>query len=119
MDQSLAACAARDIGALVVRTPQCTYASADANGCQWIVLDFAYALVLMPDPFGGCQWPTTIDTVQDCGDHIEIAFSVMKPCTTCSELEPLWRGIQLLKDANNDLKPVHAVGTLVPETGCP
>ena len=119
IDPSQPACASEDVGALVARTNDCfleTFEASQSSGepCYPWAHDFSSELVLIWDPFDGCQWPITVDTVLDCGMRVEIHFSVTEPCTSCDAVEPLWHILHL----PNDPKPVHAIGRLQQETGC-
>ncbi len=115
IDPSQPACASEDVGALVARSNDCLMQSCAAVGLSPWSHDFNTELVLLRDPFDGCEWPLVVYSVLDCGDHIEIEFSVIEPCETCDAPHPMWHVLHL----PNDPKPVHATATLRQELECP
>ena len=73
--------------------------------------DLSVEYVIVKDPFHGCEWPITIDSVLDCGDHVDIDYSVTWPCLTCDGDVPS----SVLLMLPNDPKPVRATAVLVHE----
>ena len=106
---------AADQGALVARSYECLEASLGEECGPW-QYDSNWEIVLVCDPFGGCGLPIVVDSVQDCGDRIEVAFSVFEMCGgDCDAIITLCRMIHL----PNDPKPVHGIAALTNETPCP
>jgi hypothetical protein len=115
IDPTLPECFSADKGALVARSNDCLDATRQAHpDCSPWSHDFTFELVILEDPFDGCMWPITVDAVLDCGDHVQIDFSVTAPCTTCDAPMPLRHILHL----PNDPKPVHAQATLQMEYPC-
>lgn len=115
IDPAMPACASNDVGAVVARSNECLLESMAANGCEPWSHDFNFELVMFWDPLDGCEWPIVVDSVLDCGDHVEIRFSVIQSCESCDAPHPMWHIVHL----PNDPKPVHALGSLVQEFPCP
>lgn len=106
---------ADDQGALVARSYDCLEASLGENCGPW-QYDSNWEIVLLCGPFGGCGLPVVVDSVQDCGDRIEVAFSVFEMCGgDCDAIITMCRMIHL----PNDPKPVHGIATLTNDTSCP
>ncbi len=114
IDPAQPACASEDVGARVARSDDCLVQSCTAIGMSPWSHDFSSELVLLPDPFDGCEWPLVVDSVLDCGDRVEIAYSVIEPCESCDAPHPVWNILHL----PNDPKPVHATATLRQEGNC-
>ena len=111
IDPSLPECAGADEGAAVARSDECLTASADAHGCMDWSHEFTFELVVVCDPFGGCNWPIEVDAVLDCGDHVKLDYSVVEPCASCDALIQTCHILHL----PNDPKPVRANAALKSE----
>jgi hypothetical protein len=110
VDPALPECASSDVGSTVYRDEACALATLKAHpDCTpWSrALDSEY--VFLTDPFGGCGWPITLDSVLDCGDHVDIKYTVTEPCQTCDAVHP--SSVMLI--IRNDPKPVRATAALV------
>jgi hypothetical protein len=111
VDPALPECASSDVGATVYRDEACALATLKAHpDCMpWSrALDSEY--VFLTDPFGGCGWPITLDSVLDCGDYVDIKYTVTEPCGTCDGSYP--SKVMLIIE---DPKPVRATAALVRE----
>jgi hypothetical protein len=112
VDPALPECASSDVGAIVYRDEKCALATFKAHPeCSPIQRDLTTEYVILRDPFGGCDWPITIDSVRDCGDHVAIAYSVTEPCATCDAVHPS----SVILTIPNDPRPVRATATFVRE----
>jgi hypothetical protein len=112
VDPALPECASSDVGAIVYRDEACALATQKAypDCTPWSrALDSEY--VFLTDPFGGCDWPISLDSVLDCGDHVDIKYTVTEPCTTCDAVHP--SSVMLI--IRQDPKPVRATAALVRE----
>ena len=113
VDPALPECKSSDVGATVYRDEACALATHQAHSdCSspWQrAINQEYVIII--DPFGGCVWPITVDSVLDCGDHVSIAYSVTRPCGTCDGMIPSAVVIPI----PNDPKPVRATATLARE----
>ena len=104
---------AADQGVLVARTLECIEASLADCG-PWSH-DDSWALVLACDPYGGCSLPVVLDGIEDCGDRIEVRFSVFTDCEgDCDAIVTTCRVIHI----PNDPRPVHGFHQSV-EGRCP
>ncbi len=102
-------------GALVARNYDCLEASLGDDCGPW-QYDSNWEIVLLCGPFGGCGLPVVVDSVQDCGDRIEVVFSVYENCGgDCDAIIAMCRIIHL----PNDPMPVHGIASLTDETPCP
>jgi len=116
VDPSLPECKSDDQGAVVYRDEACATATRKAHpDCDGWQKDSRSEVVILTDPFEGCDWPISVDSVFDCGDHVSVAYSVVEPCGTCDGIAPLSIAISL----PNDAKPVRATPTLKHPTTCP
>jgi len=106
IDPDLPECKAADTCAIVARTEMCW----DRLFCVPVAVNGWSESVLLWDPFGGCDWPIVVDSVLDCGDHVRIEYSVVKPCNSCDERRPSWHSLVLRWDP----KPVHGYARLGP-----
>jgi hypothetical protein len=112
VDPKLPECASADVGALVYRDEVCGLATLAAHPqCSPWSREVHSEYVFLSDPFGGCGWPITVNSVLDCGDHVEIDYAVTMPCNTCDGVVP--STVMLI--IRNDPKPVLATAKLVPE----
>jgi hypothetical protein len=112
VDPSLPECASSDRGAMVYRDEACALATLEAHSdCGPWQRPLDSEFVFLKDPFGGCNWPITIDSVLDCGDHVDINYSVTEPCQTCDGIAP--SSVMLI--IRDDPKPVLATAALVRE----
>jgi hypothetical protein len=112
VDPALPECASSDVGATVYRDEACALATLAAHSdCTPWSRPLGAEYVFLTDPFGGCGWPISLDSVRDCGDHVDINYTVTKPCETCDGSHP--SSVMLI--IRDDPKPVRATAALVAE----
>jgi hypothetical protein len=112
VDPKLRECASSDVGAVVYRDEVCALATMAAHPqCSPWSREVHSEYVFLSDPFGGCGWPITVNSVLDCGDRVQIDYAVTLPCNSCDGSIP--STVMLILP--NDPKPVRATATLVRE----
>jgi hypothetical protein len=113
VDRALPECASADVGATVYRDEACALATLKAHSdCTPWSRPLGSEFVFLRDPFGGCNWSITLDSVLDCWDHVDINYSVTEPCATCDGTSP--SSVMLI--IPDSPRPVRATGTRVRQT---